>query len=275
MNKTVKRIFLASMICGLSGILLFGGVYLTTGKSSIILNETGKDFLTQLFDGDLAYIFEAEKSTQTPIEFQKTYENIEEIVLECDICEIEIIGEQRLDYALSVQYDPSFELKEELRENNLSLRLSSDHSHYYDVSNTLILKVPMNSEFTNSAFINHLGNNNIRNVKLKDSSYQANLGDIDFEDVTLDNTEVKLNLGDLDWDGILLNHVDITNDMGDVSIECQQKESEVAYSLSASLGDVKVHEEKVENSYASINDAAVHFLNVESSMGDIELEFKK
>ena len=118
------------------------------------------------------------------------------------------------------------------------------------------------------------GNININFNTCENATFSSTSGDITVKGNTLENTEAKSTSGDVELSGDLKGDSKFSSTSGDVKINCNNAVSNYIYNLNSLSGKITVDGKKfkksAKNSVVNISNP----ITVETTSGNIDLEFK-
>lgn len=117
-----------------------------------------------------------------------------------------------------------------------------------------------------------LGDCTLVSVNAKESNFNMDMGDLTGEKLITQGMEAVLSYGDVELEGNFQGTSNITNDMGDVTITTHVSKESYNYDIHVDMGNASVDRKSVKNQ-TTVNNNASNHMNVENSMGDVDLNF--
>ncbi len=149
--------------------------------------------------------------------------------------------------------------------------------HFFDYQEpTFTLTLPDDMDVAYVNITSNLGDVKISNVSIDSLHVHQHMGEIELIDVTAEDMELFQDMGDIVYDGAHPGNMRAENHMGDIEVDIDGNSRDYAYSLSTSMGEIKVNgrtQEGISQTWDGGNHDARYRLNLDNDMGDIELEF--
>lgn len=103
------------------------------------------------------------------------------------------------------------------------------------------------------------------------SEMSCDLGNITASGLTVDSLSANCDTGDIELSGNLIGNISLECDLGNITLNLEGKEEDYGYELGADLGTVQINGETVR---PVVKKGGSHYLEIEVSTGDIQLNFK-
>jgi hypothetical protein len=120
-----------------------------------------------------------------------------------------------------------------------------------------------------------LGDLTLKNVAAEKASLNSDYGDVTLTGFSSGALELDSDLGDVEIEGVLKGKNRITSNNGNVDLSLDQRESDLAYTIDISLGEVRINGKHVSGSVSSKIADAKNTLRIDSDLGDVSLAFRK
>ena len=122
---------------------------------------------------------------------------------------------------------------------------------------------------------NKLGDVQIHNLSARHIGVEEKLGDISLKDIISNDLTIKQSAGDIEVEGRLMGNSIIKSSMGDIEVQVHGSQEDYRYKVKNSMGDTQIqqHDYDVHCDVEEGNSSSKNYIQLHSSMGDIELHF--
>lgn len=124
---------------------------------------------------------------------------------------------------------------------------------------------------------NKLGDVQLASLSAKHISVEEKLGDITLENIVSRDLTIAQSAGDIEVDGQLYGNSVVKNSMGDIVIHVRGSQKDYRYRVKNTMGDTQIQnrEWELQCDTEEGNWSSNNYLQLYSSMGDIDLQFER
>lgn len=122
-----------------------------------------------------------------------------------------------------------------------------------------------------------MGSIRIGSVTAEDLEVSSSMGSVSIDSIQTDALEVSAEMGSAELSGIVNGNIEAESNMGSIELTLLQKESDFNYEVASGMGSVTVNGEKYttdKEKKVRVNNDADKNMNLQSSMGSIDISFK-
>lgn len=121
-----------------------------------------------------------------------------------------------------------------------------------------------------------LGDIQLKNLSAKHITIEEKLGDITLEHIVSKDLAIAQSAGDIEVDGQLYGNSVVKSSMGDITIHVRGDQKDYRYRVKNTMGDTQIQNREWELSCDAEegNRSSDNYLQLHSSMGDIDLQFE-
>lgn len=138
------------------------------------------------------------------------------------------------------------------------------------------ITIPVDKRLSALTIVSGMGDIDVDDIYAQDIVLEQSMGDVSLDNAQYQTLDITQKMGDVDYEGKGQGNMTIDNSMGDVSVTLHDFNRYYSYELNAAMGSIKTSEEKADGVSQSIRNHPKHAkyqLDIDCSMGDIELEF--
>lgn len=124
---------------------------------------------------------------------------------------------------------------------------------------------------------NKLGDVQLASLSAKHISVEEKLGDITLENIVSRDLTIAQSAGDIEVDGQLYGNSVVKNSMGDIVIHVRGSQKDYRYRVKNTMGDTQIQNRgwELQCDTEEGNRSSNNYLQLYSSMGDIDLQFER
>lgn len=121
-----------------------------------------------------------------------------------------------------------------------------------------------------------LGDIQLKNLSAKHITIEEKLGDITLEHIVSKDLAIAQSAGDIEVDGQLYGNSVVKSSMGNITIHVRGDQKDYRYRVKNTMGDTQIQNREWELSCEAEegNRSSDNYLQLHSSMGDIDLQFE-
>lgn len=295
MNRWIKRLLKIAFVLGVGGICLYACVFMVTGRHSVSTEDLPVNsvpwFNWEHHEDDIkvkgnnhnnSSVYQNNSQgvsvNQMNQQFQESYDQINSLMIDCDIATIKVKLSKDNQVHLSVVTYGNSQATASMEKGILTIHSYCNENQCNHRTNEIEIRVPANTVLDECNIAIALGDLDIETGTWNNPRIELDLGELDMEHMVLNGGEIELHMGNFDFEGTAYGTIHVSNDMGDVDMALTNSESAVSYTVESNLGEIKINDQK-QNNYGmgskieSIKEQAECSLTLDVSMGEIELEF--
>lgn len=214
--------------------------------------------------GSGEHLFSGHSSASQTLEKDVTFNAI---IIEGKAYDLSIVsGDGHVSYRGSKELMPEVSVDEK---GVLTIRQVANARFKARSSAHLTIAVPSDAVMNRVAIDLNAADMTIDSLRCEQLSISANAGDIDLTQCTFGTVMIALNASDIDIAQTTFTDLTITNNAGDIDIEDIQNFDQYRIRCKTDLGDIKIQNRKVGNSYEQ--DGEGHHIDITNNLGDIKL----
>lgn len=295
MTCWIKRLLKAALVLFAAGTVLYLGVYLVTGQSSVESGDISADFLwlkgishsnkeegvPALQPADNSAESFASHDRQATVStssgaaerINESFDSISSLTIDAAVTSVTIKTSSNQEVRMQIDLKKDMEAVYSMENGHLNIQIISlgDNNHK---ENKIELYIPADTLISDSTIRLDLGDLKISSGKWQNLSCEMSLGDLEMENISINDGNFQLDLGDFEWKGIASGTITTECNMGDIEVELNQKETELSYFLETALGEIEINNKRVSSGSYTQNGGST-MLELKTGMGDIELEFRQ
>lgn len=166
--------------------------------------------------------------------------------------------------------------------DTLKIKSRDDGFHFFSIGFLsrdyhFTITIPKENMLSALTVYSAMGDIDVDDIYAQDIVLEQSMGDVSLNNTLYQTLDVTQKMGDVDYEGKGQGNMTIDNSMGDVSVTLYDQKQYYSYELNASMGTIKTAEEKTDGISKTIRNHPRHAkyqLDIDCSMGDIELEFE-
>jgi hypothetical protein len=262
----MKKLLSVGIILLATGCIMFG-VLLASGKfNRNIVDEMNFDWPWLRAD----YYNHKDESF--------TYQDVNYIKIDGDMLQIKFLLSSDDDIHVEAKLYYGDYLSQSLNANGeLDLVVHSGKTVMRNRASILTIYIPKNVVFEGVEIDNEMSEIEIKYIQAKYLDIDTEMANITIEEGHVNRLYVEMSMADFKFTGQILEFAEVSNEMGSITMTLYNNEEEVGYHIKNAMGNVSVgdkHHSGFDGSMSD-NEHAPVFLELENSMGEIKVIFRK
>ena len=281
-HKGIRALVLVSVIFMILGSLCIGvGIakggdlrYLHVGKDTVSWWPFRGTFGIQLGDHFGVASWQEDENVTTGNRWEQKLKDIKSLTLEIQLGDVRIErgNENKITFLDIREKDVTIQQEQA----SVSVKVDNSDVMRGDHDDTVIITLK-DTQYERIRIDNKLGDVQVSNLSAKHISVEEKLGDISLENITSSDLSVLQSAGDIDVEGRLLGNSVVKNSLGDIDVTIRGDQKDYRYKVKNSMGDTQIQDREweVHCDVEEGNQSSGNYLQIHSSMGEIDLYFEK
>ena len=180
---------------------------------------------------------------------------------------------ERWDQSLQEVESLSLDVKQE--KGNVTVTVDNPDISKGNRNDTIIVTLK-DKQYERISVEDKLGDIQLKNLSAKHITIEEKLGDITLEHIVSKDLAIAQSAGDIEVDGQLYGNSVVKSSMGDITIHVRGDQKDYRYRVKNTMGDTQIQNREWELSCDAEegNRSSDNYLQLHSSMGDIDLQFE-